>query len=297
MAAASHAVLTLDEMRRIGVPSSTIHFWANAGVLDRRGPNSYSIRGSEDTWTRALTAAAADIGARGYFAGQTAAQLYGLDGFTGDQVQLLVPYGHRNVSPSAVIHRTRRPIPRADWRFVDGFRVLTPERTILDGSLFGFTKLELERAIDSAVRRRLVSLTRLRARALERRGPGRGGSRKLLDALMDAGGESYLERAFLRLVRRARLPRPDLQMVYRDGHRTIARVDALFGGALVVEVAGHATHATRRQRQVDAQRHTELTLRGLRVLLFTYEDVLERPDWVIAQLRAALTLAPPGLFT
>ena len=54
-------------------------------------------------------------------------------------------------------------------------------------------------------------------------------------------------------------------------------------------VAG--THASRRQRQIDAQRRTELTLRGLRVLTFTYEDVRDRPSWVIARLREAIALA------
>ena len=59
----------------------------------------------------------------------------------------------------------------------------------------------------------------------------------------------------------------------------------------MVEVAGHGTHATRRQRQVDAQRHTELTLRGLRVLTFTYEDLRDRPSWVVSRLMEALRSA------
>lgn len=82
-----------------------------------------------------------------------------------------------------------------------------------------------------------------------------------------------------------------LQKTYRDGSRIVARVDAYFAGGLVVEVSGHASHASRRQRQMDAQRHTELTLRGLRVLTFTYEDVRDRPAWVIGHLREALLMA------
>lgn len=113
----------------------------------------------------------------------------------------------------------------------------------------------------------------------------------LLNALVDTGGESRLERWFLRLVRQAGFARPALQKVFRDDGRTIARVDAFFPGGLVVEVAGHATHSSRRARQRDAQRHTELTLRGLRVLTFTYEDVRDRPEWVIASIRAAITSA------
>ena len=102
-----------------------------------------------------------------------------------------------------------------------------------------------------------------------------------------AGVESRLERDFVRLVRQAGLPEPVVQVVHRQDGRTIARVDCLFDG-VVVEVAGHGTHATRRQRQRDAQRHTELTLAGLRVITFTYEDVHERPGWVVARLRQAV---------
>jgi len=82
-----------------------------------------------------------------------------------------------------------------------------------------------------------------------------------------------------------------LQKTFRADGRTVARVDAFFPGDLVVEVSGHGTHATRRQRQVDAQRHTELTLRGFRVITFTYEDVRDRPWWVIARIREALAMA------
>jgi hypothetical protein len=138
---------------------------------------------------------------------------------------------------------------------------------------------------------KLVAEQRLRTRVVRDHCSGVNGSRALLDALVDSGGESRLERWFLRLVRESGIARPMLQVTYRDGTRTIARVDAFFPGGLVVEVAGHGTHATRRQRQIDAQRQTELTLRGLRWLTFTYEDVRDRPAWVIARLREALAMA------
>jgi very-short-patch-repair endonuclease len=93
-------------------------------------------------------------------------------------------------------------------------------------------------------------------------------------------------------VRLADLPRPELQRRYTDGARHIARVDAYFAPGLVVEVAGHGTHSSRRQQQIDAQRHTELVLRGERVLLFTYIDIRDRPDWVVARLKEALRTLP-----
>ena len=103
------------------------------------------------------------------------------------------------------------------------------------------------------------------------------------------GGESWLERETLRLLRAARIAPPKTQVVFRRDRRTLARVDLFWPDAnLVVEVAGHGTHASRIQRQRDAQRITELTLLGLRVFTFTYEDIVGRPDWVLDTVREAL---------
>jgi hypothetical protein len=183
---------------------------------------------------------------------------------------------------------TSRPLTRADIVTVQGFKCLTAERLILESPLFGFTKAETENAIDSSIRLRLVAEQRLRSRVVRDHNRGINGSRQLLDSLVDSGGESRLERWFLRLVRQAGIARPTLQKTFRDGTRIVARVDAFFPGGLVVEVSGHGTHASRRQLQTDAQRRTELTLRGLRVMTFTYNDVRDRPAWVISQLREAL---------
>lgn len=135
-----------------------------------------------------------------------------------------------------------------------------------------------------------MSEARLRTKVIARHRRGINGGRALLDALVDTGGESRLERWTLRLLREAGLPRPVLQRTYRDGTRTIARVDFQIGD-LVVEVAGHGTHSSRRQLQADEQRRTELMRRGLRVVCFRYEDIRDRPAWVIAQLRALIRSA------
>ena len=170
---------------------------------------------------------------------------------------------------------------------VEGIRCVTAERLILDSLLFRFSEDEIHNAIDSAIRMRLVSENRLRRRIVDDLAPNTWHRRTLIDAMVDTGGESALERRFLAIIRQAGLPRPDLRRVYRSGSRTLARVDAEFADGLVVEVAGHGTHATRQQRQRDAQRQTELTLRGKRVLTFTYDDVYGRPGWVLGILRAA----------
>jgi Protein of unknown function (DUF559) len=98
-------------------------------------------------------------------------------------------------------------------------------------------------------------------------------------------GDSWLEQEGIRIVTRAGLPVPRCQVHLRRPDRGIARVDLLWDlQRLVAELSGHATHATRRRRQADAQRTAALTLAGWRVLDFTYEDVIERPGYVVATI-------------
>jgi hypothetical protein len=282
--------VSLTQVQQLGISSALCSQWVSAGLLERSGPRSLVIAGSAPTWKRALAAAAFDLNGAGLIAGRSGARLLGLDGFVGDEVELLVERRFRKRASSGVVRSTSLTLQRGDIVRVDGLRVLRAERLILESPRFGFTQAETENAIDSAIRLRLVGEQRLRTRVLAQHTRGLNGGRQLLDALVDAGGESRLERWFLRLVRQAGLPRPMLQKIFRDGTRTVARVDAYFAGGLVVEVAGHGTHSSRRQIQSDTQRQTELTLRGVQWITFTYIDVRDRPAWVIARLVEALRM-------
>jgi hypothetical protein len=286
-----HGAVSTAQLEASGVHRRLRSAWTAAGLLERRGARSYVIAGSTPTWRRELWCAAADVDGAGFLAGRAAAQLHGLDGFRGDSVELLVRREHKGLRTPFVLRSTAAPLSRSDTVCIDGLRCLTAERTILESALFGFTREEMENAVDSAIRLRLVSEQRLRTRLVAGHRRGVNGSGALLATMVDTGGESRLERWFLRLVREAGLPRPQLRRVVRDGNRTVARVDAWFGGGLVVEIEGHGTHSTRQQRQHDEQRRTELTLRGHRVIVFTYSDIRDRPDWAAGRLRTALLAA------
>jgi hypothetical protein len=291
IAASQHSVVSLAQLEGAGVSGSLRHHWVHDGLVERLGPRSFTVAGSDPTWMRSVVAGYFDVGHRGAVAGRSAARLIGLDGFSGDHVELIVQRRHRGVGCSGTVRSTARDLGRDDLQTIGCLRVVRAERLILDSPLFEFSRDEIENAIDSAIRKRLVSEQRLRRKVVEQHNSAINGSRLLLDALIDSGGESRLERWFLQIVREAGITRPVLQKTFRSDNRTVARVDAFFPGGLVVELAGHGTHSSRLQRQHDAQRHTELTLRGLRVLTFTYEDLRDRPMWVIARLRDALAQA------
>jgi hypothetical protein len=290
-AAEQHSAISLDQLQRLGVGSSMRVKWQKSGLIKRVGARSFVLGGSAPTWMRALTAAHLDLAGGGVVAGRSAARLMGLDDFHGDDIEQLVTRERRGRRPAGIVRSTRRAIPSTDLQRIDGLLVVRAERLIVDAPLFGFSRAEIENAIDSSIRLRLTAEQRLRTRVIADHRSGINGSRMLLDALVDSGGESRLERWFLRLCREAGLPRPTLQKIYRVDGRTVARVDAEFPGGLVIEVAGHGTHASRRQRQADEQRRTELTLMGKRVITFTYEDVRDRPGWVASRIAAALRLA------
>ena len=116
-----------------------------------------------------------------------------------------------------------------------------------------------------------------------------------VDALLDRTegrplGDTWLEQEAIRLIEAAGLPRPRAQVKRRTHGGGIARVDLFWDTArLVVELAGHGTHATRRQRQRDDERAARLGLRGWRVVEFTYEDVVERPGYVVEIIRKYLS--------
>ena len=257
-------------------------------LIERLCPKSYAIVGSEPSWEREAWAAAADADGAGYLAGRTGARLHGLDSFTGDDIEILVRRSKRNIQTPHRVCSTGLPLGLEDTITINGIRCLKAERLILDSPLFEFTSTEAENAIDSSIRLKLVSEQRLRTHVISRHRRGINNGRTLLDALVDTGGESRLERWFLALVCRAGLPRPELQRVWRESSRTIARVDAFFPDDLIVELAGHATHASRQQRQRDEQRRTELTLAGNRVITFTHEDVRDRQNWVETKLWEAV---------
>lgn len=265
--------------------------WVKRGLLDRAGPRAFSIVGSEPSWRREAWLAAENARGLGYVAGRTAGRLHRLDGFGSSPPELLVGREHRSCHLPYVVRSTRRPLGPGDTVVIDGIRCLTVERLIIESPLFGFSLAETENAIDSGIRRRRVDEAQLRAAVLDGIRPGVAGGRQLRDALVDTGGESRLERWFLRIVRIAGLPRPQMRVVCRAGGGFAARLDARFPGDTIVELEGHQTHSSRLQRQHDEARRTELVLLGNRVIVFTYLDVRDRSDWVAQQVTRALHLA------
>ncbi len=277
-AADHHGVFTRADARNAGVSDAWRSRLVERAVLTRLGANSFRFAGTPSTWHTQLVAGLADLGPEAVIAGRPAGALMLLDGFARRRGR--VP---RPASTAPSMHRRDRARDRSadePGGPGDGGR---PCRHLGESADHRGCTVRTDQSWSSRTQRTLRSgwggrRRRICSDSSQRcEGPGLRGARMLDLVLGITGVESKLERDFLHLIRRAGLPEPAAQVVHRHGGRTIARVDFRFG-SVIVEVAGHGTHATRRQRQRDAQRHTELTLAGLTVLTFTYEDVHERPD-------------------
>lgn len=120
------------------------------------------------------------------------------------------------------------------------------------------------------------------------RRPGRPGVSRLDLVLKGAAAGrpigSWLEREALSVIERAGLPKPQTQFeVTIDGQ--LFYIDLFYERAgLAIELSGHGTHATRRERQDDAERAALIESLGYHVVTFTYEDVTERPGYVVGML-------------
>ncbi len=120
--------------------------------------------------------------------------------------------------------------------------------------------------------------------------PGVGQLRRLLTITRN-GAVSGAEALLHEILRRARLAawRAGVRVVV--GGRTIAVADVLFAAArLVIEVDGERAHSGRQAFRADRRRQNALVNAGYRVLRFTWWDLTEEPDRVVAQIRAALMI-------
>lgn len=290
LSAAYHGVFSDGQWLGCGLTRRQLHLAVERRSIERIGIRTFRFAGHPDTPTQSAAAGLLDLGPEAYIAGDLGARLLGLDGFErAVRPAFVVPSQFRKRRTIGTVRSTQpiRPIDRIE---VDGLAVLSASRLIIEESA-RWSTVQLGNAIDSSCRLGWTSPEFLRRQLAELRGSGKAGVRRIDVLLDDQRTESWLERTMLLLIRRSGLPAPSTQQRISSAGGPIARVDMLWKPSqLVVEVSGHRFHSTRAQVRRDQQRHTELTLLGYRVLTFTYDDVTDRPAWVIESLRRALAM-------
>lgn len=233
--------------------------------------------------------AAAVASVRGVASRTSAALLWGIELVRAPvEPEVTVGRNRSRVSAPPGVRVHRADVAAQDVVVVRGVPSTSAVRTVLD--LARVLPLpEAVAAADSALRLRLCTFAELvTAVAALLPARGRPACRAVLERV-DLVSGSVLE-SLCRVVLEDGGLRPfETQHVVRVGGRTVGRVDFAWPEQrLVVEVDGFAFHADRARYRADRRRTNALVLAGWRVLRFSWEDVVSRPDVVVTQVRAAL---------
>ena len=279
-------LVTLDDVRRTGIPDRAWQRSVQSGLWVRMAPRVYRSASVRTTFAQRCMAQALSLGDDAAISHRSAAQLIGLDNFRPERLIHVTIASDRRVARRADVRFHRAPSLRpVDRETRNGIPVTSPVRTVVDLSTCS-TQRELEDAVDSSLRMGLTTLDRLSARRDVLRVPNIGLLDAVLDGMPEGGLHNRLERDYLALSRRAGLPDPRGQVELVEGTIKVARVDFFYDSLFMVsEVSGHRTHSSRQQLAPSAKRHRRIIAGGRRYIEFTSDEVFHEPDQVVAELR------------
>jgi len=202
--------------------------------------------------------------------------------------EITIPHTQKLLLRDGDLHRTRRPLELVT---VNGIPTTTRPRTILDcAAVMPFPVFEP--MVQDAVVRKLVKIEALLA-VVDRRG-GRGvegttGLRLALENdLVDEKLESKLELIVARVLRSARIPRPERQypLVCIDGREV--RIDfAIVDRRIAVEANGARWHGNATQARKTRARARSITATGWHVYEYGWYEATETPDDLRAEVESA----------
>jgi len=262
VAARQHGVVTTAQLLDAGISGEGMRRRVGAGRLHRLHRGVYAVGHRAVTFEGRCLAAVMALGESAVLSHRSAAELWGLMPRAVGPIHLTVPEGGRRKRAGLIIHRSRTLTPE-QTAVKAGVRLTDPARTLADLRL-GLSDELHQRAARRALDLGLISRSEVGSDAALTR--------------------SELERRFLRLCRRHRLPRPIVNA--RIGPY---EVDFLWRESrLVVETDGFEYHGTRDAFERDRARDADLQARGYRVLRFTHRQLRQEPRTIAAPLRTLL---------
>jgi very-short-patch-repair endonuclease len=214
--------------------------------------------------------------------GFSAARTWQLPVPDGEPVLFVGPHGRSRLAGVRLVYE--RPARRDVYQF-QGLPALTRPAAVVD-CLVRLRRAEASMFADRALQAGWIGVDDLVRRIGSR--VARRGVESLIDVMAGVvGGErSVAERRLTDLLRGARITGWEANAEIRDEAGLIGVGDVVFATAkLVVEVDGWAFHVTPERFQHDRQRQNWLVTAGWTVLRFTWRDLTERPDYVVASVR------------
>ena len=295
MAEGQHGVITLGQLRGLGFAASSVRSRIAAGRLHHVHESVFAVGHPLLTRRGRYMAAALACGTAGLISHRSAADLWGVLPTSRALVDVISPPRTGRGRDRISVHRASN-LASADVASVDAIPCTTVSRTLVDlGAIV--SKRTLERACERAENLRLFDLQA--TREVLARSRGRRGVARLRSVLADLGDEpaftrSELERRFIALCRRHRLPTPAVNVwieLPEDG----VEADFLWADPRVVaEADSHAFHASRRAFERDRLRDQMLAAAGYRVVRFTWRQIVDRGPEVAETLRQLLARDDPA---
>jgi very-short-patch-repair endonuclease len=281
-------VVGREQLLALGLGEKAIRHRLEEGRLHRLHDGVYAwghrLVPKEGLWMAAVLAS----GPEALLSHQTAAALWGIRGYSGGTIHVVVP--HKSTSTKR-IRRHFSIVPQDERAVEEGVPVTSVHRTIFD--------LAATSSVDDVVAmikeaEYLNRWDRLSLPDLLKRYPGKRGSRKVRFALDRITEEpsgrkrSKLEERFAPFLRRHHLPLPRFNdwILLRPKH---FQVDCHWPHLhLIVELDGWEGHSTRSAFQDDRARDRALHAAGFSVVHLTWNQLDDEPDAVSADLRTLL---------
>ncbi|MBW3620723.1 MAG: type IV toxin-antitoxin system AbiEi family antitoxin domain-containing protein [Actinobacteria bacterium] len=286
-------VVTLAQAVDLGVPKQRVADLCRAGLLDRRFRGVYAVATEPDSWEQRAMAGYLAAGPDALVSGLAAARILGLThmGVTRStpELEFTIPReGRRSTDGPRVV--TELHLTPADVVTRNAWRLTSPAWTIFTQAR-GLGVLKVERALDAAVAAgHLTTGTAGETASRFRWCVGMPVIREVMQRHDPAVRltRSEAERIFLRILRAAGLPLPDVDVRVEDAYGQRRYLDfAYVRWLLMIEIDVHGSHGRSIGRHHDGHRQNGL-VPPWRPLRFDELDLVYDPDRVAADVRRAL---------
>lgn len=272
-------VITLAQAQAAGLSHDAVKRRVRSGRWLRCSPGVFFVDDRPFTDAARVRAAVWSCGQRATASGLAAAWWLGVTHYAPDIIEVTVPKVSNHRKREGIRTR-RRDLDPADAAERKGLRVTALPLTVVEAASRRGGGVKL---MDTALQRH-IELAPLWAAHL--RNKGRHGSpraRMLLIAAAD-GARSEAERLLIKLLR-------NNAITGWKANCPLAgyKVDVLFPKAkIAIETDGYAFHSGAGDFQNDRERQNKIALMGYQVLRFTWLDLVEYPERVLAEIRYAL---------
>jgi very-short-patch-repair endonuclease len=272
-------VITLAQARSVGLSQDAVNRRLRSGQWLRCSPGVYFVDDRPFTAAAHIRATVWGYGPQAVASGLAAARWHGVTKYAPDTVEVTVPRASHHPRRRGVRLR-RRDLTRADIVERNDLRVTALPLTVIEAAVRRGGGVKL---MDSALQRH-VELRQLWDAHLRNKGRhGSPAARRLLKAASD-GARSEAERLLVKLLRDNGIT--GWKTNYPVGGY---KVDVGFPKPKVaIETDGFAFHSSQEDFQNDRERQNKIALLGWKVLRFTWLDLTEYPQRVIAEIRSAI---------